>query len=165
MFKKYSLRYYNFRLAAAILATMLFGLLLVNSAKPSYTMKEAIGITGCFAVMIIISFIDYNWILKYFWLIYIVNIALLGAVLVFGHNGKGATRWIKIADGITLQPSEFTKLFLILFMAKVISMFKDRFNTGSFTYCSRRNGICTAGFVNDTAHLPYNMLSIVLCRN
>ncbi|HBH92876.1 MAG TPA: rod shape-determining protein RodA, partial [Bacteroides sp.] len=114
MFKKYSLRYYNFRLAAAILATMLFGLLLVNSAKPSYTMKEAIGITGCFAVMIIISFIDYNWILKYFWLIYIVNIALLGAVLVFGHNGKGATRWIKIADGITLQPSEFTKLFLIL---------------------------------------------------
>ena len=28
MFKKYSLRYYNFRLAAAILSTMLFGLLL-----------------------------------------------------------------------------------------------------------------------------------------
>jgi rod shape determining protein RodA len=72
MFKKYSLRYYNFRLAAAILATMLFGLLLVNSAKPSYTMKEAIGIAGCFAVMIIISFIDYNWILKYFWLIYTI---------------------------------------------------------------------------------------------
>ena len=33
MFKKYSLRYYNFRLAAAILATMLFGLLLAFRAS------------------------------------------------------------------------------------------------------------------------------------
>ncbi len=164
MFKKYSLRYYNFRLAAAILATMLFGLLLVNSAKPSYTMKEAIGITGCFAVMIIISFIDYNWILKYFWLIYIVNIALLGAVLVFGHNGKGATRWIKIADGITLQPSEFTKLFLILFMAKVISMFKDRFNTWKFLGILAASLIVPVGMVFAQPDLSTTLLiCLIIC--
>lgn len=132
MFKKYSLRYYNFRLATVVLTAMLFGLLLVNSAKPSYTMKDVIGIAGCFIVMIIISFIDYNWILKYFWLIYIVNAALLASLFIFGHNGKGATRWIRVIDGITIQPSEFAKIFLILFMAKIIAMFKDRFNTWKF---------------------------------
>ena len=68
MFKKYSLHYYNFRLALLILTTMLFGLIAVNSADPSYTNKHIIGIVGATVIMIVISFIDYNWILKYFWL-------------------------------------------------------------------------------------------------
>lgn len=132
MFKKYSLRYYNFRLVLVVLAAMLFGLMMINSASPSQTFKQAIGIAGCTVVMLIVSFIDYNWILKYFWLIYLLNLALLLYVIFSGHTGKGAKRWIEITDGITLQPSEFTKIFLILFMAKIIAMFKDRFNTWRF---------------------------------
>lgn len=132
MFKKYSLHYYNFRLALLILTTMLFGLIAVNSADSSYTNKHIIGIVGATVIMIVISFIDYNWILKYFWLIYIFNMVLLIIVKFAGHTGKGAKRWIEIRDNLTIQPSEFTKIFIILFMAKVIAMFKERFNTWKF---------------------------------
>lgn len=132
MFKKISLRHYNFRLLFVIITTMLFGLLSINSADPSYTNKQIIGIVGCVIVMIIFSFIDYNWILKYFWLTYLLNLVLLIYVKFAGKSTKGAARWIKITDGLTIQPSEFAKIFMILFIAKLIAMFKDRFNTWQF---------------------------------
>jgi len=37
--------------------------------------------------------------------------------LIFGYTGMGATRWIRIA-GFNLQISEFTKIAIVLFMAK-----------------------------------------------
>ena len=37
--------------------------------------------------------------------------------LIFGYTGMGATRWIRIA-GFNLQVSEFTKIAIVLFMAK-----------------------------------------------
>lgn len=132
MFKKYSLRYYNFRLLFFVFVTMGFGFLMVNSADSSYTKKELIGIIGCSLVMLFLSFVDYNWLLKYFWLLYICNLVLLFVVLAIPKSTNGAGRWIKVADGITIQPSEFCKIFLILFTAKIIAIFRDKFNTWLF---------------------------------
>lgn len=45
--------------------------------------------------------------------IYVVNLALLGAVLAFGTVGGGAQRWINIGF-YQFQPSELSKLFIVL---------------------------------------------------
>lgn len=50
----------------------------------------------------------------------IVAIALLGAVLVMGHGAQGAQRWIGWGS-FKIQPSEFAKLALVLYLAKVIA--------------------------------------------
>ena len=132
MFKKYQLKYYNFRMAAIVLITMIFGVVMINSADSSSTMKQCLGIAGGVVIMVFVSFIDYNWILKYYWLIYVGNLGLLLLVEILGHTGKGAQRWIRIIGPITIQPSELAKIFLILFTAKLIFMYKERFNTWKF---------------------------------
>lgn len=134
MFKKYQLRYYNFRLIIWVLVTSVIGVFVINSAKDSsFALKQAVGIGLGLVIMIVFSLIDYNWILKYYWLIYAVNIFLLVTVKLFGKEVGGAKRWIEIRkDSISIQPSEFAKLFLILFTAKVISMGKKQLNTAKF---------------------------------
>ncbi|WP_284473745.1 MULTISPECIES: FtsW/RodA/SpoVE family cell cycle protein [Clostridia] len=112
--------------------TSVFALSVVNSANSAYTMKQGAGIALSFVIMIIVSFIDYNWILKYFWIWYgIVTVMLIGVLTVFGHGSHGATRWFKIGP-VQLQPSEFLKLALILLVAKLVAANKEKLNSIKF---------------------------------
>ena len=119
MLKKYKLRSYNFILVFILIVTSVFALAVVNSANSAYTMKQGAGMVVSFIIMFIVSFIDYNWILKYFWIWYgVVTVMLIGVLTVFGHGSHGATRWFKIGP-IQLQPSEFLKLALILLLSLI----------------------------------------------
>ena len=132
MLKKYQLRSYNFILVFILIVTSVFALAVVNSANSAYTVKQGAGIAISFIIMIIVSFIDYNWILKYYWIWYaIVTIMLIGVLTVFGHGSHGATRWFKIGP-VQLQPSEFLKLALILLVAKLVAANKEKLNSIKF---------------------------------
>ena len=132
MLKKYKLRSYNFILVFILIVTSVFALAVVNSANSAYTMKQGAGMVVSFIIMFIVSFIDYNWILKYFWIWYgVVTVMLIGVLTVFGHGSHGATRWFKIGP-IQLQPSEFLKLALILLVAKLVAANKERLNSIKF---------------------------------
>ena len=131
MLKKYQLRSYNIRLVIALLITSGFGIIVINSANSAYTIRQCIGLAISLFLMAAVSFIDYNWILKYYWLIYIVNLAALLAVKLFGHESHGAKRWLGVGS-FQIQPSEFMKLIVAIFLAKVITMYKDRLNTWKF---------------------------------
>ncbi len=62
---------------------------------------------------------------KYQWLIpltYWINLGLLLSVELFGKKILGARRWIEIPGlGITIQPSEFIKITVLLMLAYLIS--------------------------------------------
>ena len=66
---------------------------------------------------VVISFIQPKNFLRFSWLIYGVNIFLLILVLILGHKGMGAQRWLIIGP-IRIQPSEFMKLSSILVLAR-----------------------------------------------
>ena len=132
MFKKFQLRYYNFRLVILILITSTIGVLVINSAKnSSFALKQCVGIGIGLTILIIVSLIDYNWLLKYYWLMYIADVFLLLLVLFLGTERGGAKRWMDFGF-IQIQPSELSKIFIILILAKVISMFKNKLNTWKF---------------------------------
>ena len=84
---------------------------------PSAQTKQIIGVCIGIVIMLVVSLIDFEWILNFYWVIYIINIVLLLCVEFFGANYNGAQRWIDLKI-TTLQPSDLTKIFLILFFAK-----------------------------------------------
>lgn len=117
--KPYHLKEYKFSLIILVVAISILGVLAVGSAKPAYQSKQILGLGIGLVVMVIISLIDYVWILNFYWLIYLFSIVILAVVLVFGTEVNGATRWIDLGF-TTFQPSELAKILLILFFAKFI---------------------------------------------
>lgn len=70
-------------------------------------------------IMIIVVFIDYNLIAKISPVLYGLGLVALGAVL-FTDPINGASSWFKISETITIQPSEFVKVILIIFLAYIL---------------------------------------------
>ena len=119
MIFNYNFKNYNFSLLLYVLALNVIGILVINSASgqdEGMVMKQMMGIALGLAMALVISLIPYQKLFAYSWGIYGGCIAILLAVLVFGRNVNGATRWIEIA-GIQFQPSEFVKHGLIVFGA------------------------------------------------
>lgn len=79
-------------------------------------------------IMLLVSYIDYNFILRFSWLIYLGAIGLLGLVIVAGEQSKGAQRWFKIG-GFQFQPSELVKILMILFLAYYFMRYEEKINS------------------------------------
>ena len=79
-------------------------------------------------LMILFYFIDYDFISKFYILIYVLNLILLLAVIIIGkHDNKSVTRWLMFGP-IGIQPSELSKLFMILFLSSLTSKYPERLN-------------------------------------
>ena len=117
MLRQYRLRDYNFRLVLWLSVLSVIGVLLVGSAEASLRNRQLAGVIAGITVMVIVSLIDFSWIMQFYWVLYILNIIMLAAVRVMGSTINGATRWISIA-GIRFQPVELSKILLILFFSR-----------------------------------------------
>lgn len=85
----------------------------------SFFKKELVWTCLGIFVYYVVSFIDYRKYSKYYRFIYVFNILMLVAVYIFGDEAKGAKRWIDLKV-VSVQPSEFAKLFLVLSFAAVL---------------------------------------------
>lgn len=63
---------------------------------------------------------DYRGLQRWEWPLYIVNLVLLLAVMLVGTSALGAQRWIEIGP-ITIQPSEFSKIIMIVCTASMLT--------------------------------------------
>lgn len=129
MLKGYRLRDYNFKLVFLVLVACIFGTIVINSADSSYTPKQIIGLIFCLVVMGVVSLIDYHYFCKLWIVLYILNLIMLLGVIPFGKTVNGARRWYGIGNSITIQPSEFTKVLIIICLAVLLTKFKDNINT------------------------------------
>ena len=128
MFKLYRLKNYNFRLIIWLLMISGIGVLLVGSAKASLQSRQLIGVILGLVVMVVVSLMDYSWLLNFYWIIYGVNIIMLLIVRFFGDSAGGATRWLDLGF-IRFQPTELSKILLIMFFARFLMDHEDTLNT------------------------------------
>ena len=75
--------------------------------------------------LILASIIDYNIIVRFSTLAYIVIIGLLIGVL-FTTPISGASSWFKITESVSFQPSEIGKIITILFLAFLMNKMQIR---------------------------------------
>ena len=127
----------DFVLIIIIIILLSFGIVMVLSASaPSalaetgdsytYVTKQAIFAVGGLAIMWFVSKIDYRIYKKFYWLIYWCSVGVLLLVLIpgLGINAGGARRWINVGFS-QFQPSEITKIGMIIFYAGYLSEHKE----------------------------------------
>ena len=111
-----------------ICALVLCGISLVALYSASYDAgldefkKQAMWMGISFILMIVVTFIDYKILVKLSPILYGGALLALIAVL-FTEPINGARSWFNIKDGLfSFQPAEMSKIFVILFMAYIISI-------------------------------------------
>lgn len=132
---KNSWKTFNFRIVIYVGILSFLGLLVIRSASLNSSVyagivnKQIMGICVGIFLMAILSFVDYHFLVKITPLIYLLNLALLLAVKIFGENVKGAQRWVVLPLIGQLQPSEFSKIAIIFTTAVILGHFKNQINS------------------------------------
>lgn len=130
---KFANNQFDFIICITIFLLLALGIVMVLSASAPASIAEGKGsysyvskqlIFACIGIclMFFISKIDYRFYKKYYWTIYFISWAILLLVVVpgLGLNVNGATRWINLGF-IQFQPSEITKIGMIIFYAGYLS--------------------------------------------
>lgn len=120
---------YDFKLIFLVISLTVLGIFAIGSARQAVQGRQVMGMALGLFLMLIVSFVDYHFVLKFYQLIYVLTIILLGLVLSpLGDDASGARRWLMIGT-FRFQPSELAKILLILFFAQYIMLNKDRLNS------------------------------------
>lgn len=122
-------QYFDFDLLLVIIFLMCFGLVMLYSTSAYsaqadfnndmfYFSKQAfIGVVS-FGVMLLVSRIDYHFYGAFSFEIFVFAMIMMGVVQTpLGVTIYGARRWIQLPFNMTLQPSEITKIAVILFIS------------------------------------------------
>ncbi|MFC1623939.1 rod shape-determining protein RodA [Candidatus Omnitrophota bacterium] len=110
--------------AGAIFAAGL--LFLFSSTYPNnvdYVLRQVMWFLLGALIFIFIINVNYRRIVGIGSIFYFLTIFLLTAVLVFGSRRLGAQRWLTIGS-LNIQPSEFGKLFITLFLVQYLASHK-----------------------------------------
>lgn len=137
MFDSRLLRNFDFVLLAAVILLNVISFIMIASATHAsgydgdiywFVKRQAtFFIINLILVVFSLRF-DYEQLERLSIPFYIFNLIMLLAVMFVGQAALGAQRWIQIGP-ITLQPSEFSKLIMIIVMAKIINDRKEDFTS------------------------------------
>lgn len=96
-----------------------------------YVGKQIAFLVGCFGVLFFMQVFSWKWLYKWAQPLLLIAGVLLLVAAFGGSNINGAGRWIKIpVVGLTFQPSEFAKIAIVIYMAKLLSDYQEE------RYCS-----------------------------
>ncbi len=124
------LKEYDYIQISALAALLLIGLIFIYSTGRQVGTPTATGAWIKQVKWIIVSIIawaffaggDYRKLKPFSIVFYLLTILLLVAVLLFGAKINGAHRWLVFKPvGLRLQPSELTKLSVVLFLSSLLS--------------------------------------------
>lgn len=125
-------------LLCAFVLIAFMGVAFVYSAtwNPAYgsginplVIKQIIWVVTGIVFLFVFANLDYLRVLNFAYAAYILNLALLVFLLLFGGERYGARRWIDFGP-FSLQPSEFVKITVILALAAYLG--DQRENIGKF---------------------------------
>lgn len=152
-------QYFDYDLLLVIIFLMCFGLVMLYSTSAYsaqgdfgndmyYFSKQAvIGILS-FGWMLFVSKIDYHFYGAFSKEIYIFAMIMMALVQTpLGVTSYGARRWIQLPGNMTLQPSEITKIAVILFISYELCRLGNKVSTKEGAIWIFSLGVLAAGGV------------------
>lgn len=129
-FKQYDIKRYNFSLIFSVMLLSGIGCFLIRLVQKegeNLFTRQIIGVTFGIILAVVVSLIDYHFISEFYIILYILNLGLLLYVKFFGKILNSSKRWIDLKY-FNLQPSELSKIIMILVMAKLFTMLRHKMN-------------------------------------
>ncbi len=125
MFDRRLLTYFDWGFACTVLGMACLGVLSIYSAnaltpspfRQTLHLRQLTWLAVGLVVLFLACTVSYRNLSRFAYVIFGASVLMLLVVLVLGKAGLGAQRWIRIG-GFAFQPSEFTKLSLVLFLAR-----------------------------------------------
>ncbi|MEC8063585.1 MAG: rod shape-determining protein RodA [Pseudomonadota bacterium] len=127
----------DFILLFMVLGYTTFGLLLLASAAEGNVMmivKQSFHVALAIIIAVVINTYSNLQIQRYAFFLYFFAVMLLVTVLVFGHVGKGAQRWLDLKF-VRFEPSEIMKIVLPLTLASYIQQHELPLRNSIFLQC------------------------------
>jgi cell division protein FtsW len=127
-------------LIAAALMLLVAGLMLSLAAGPAaanrigyddpfyFVYRQALFVFVAALILVASSTLDAVWARRLCAVLFLTCFVLMAALLLVGHEAKGATRWLRFG-GTTFQPSEIIKPALIVLSAWLLAQ-RDKFPKG-----------------------------------
>ena len=119
----------------SIIIFAIVSIITIGSAQkllPSETnlmVKQIVWYLVSFGLAFVVMTLGNNFLYKNAWIFYAVGVVSLIAVLFFGATINDAKCWFIIPGIGSLQPSEFMKIFLIIALGRLISDFKEQYDS------------------------------------
>ncbi len=93
-----------------------------------FVYRQGVFVMAAAVVLVASSLLDPVWVRRVCLVLFVVCFFLMAGLLMFGHEAKGATRWIRIW-GTTFQPSEIIKPALVVLTAWLLAQ-REKFPAG-----------------------------------
>ncbi|OLS41968.1 FtsW/RodA/SpoVE family cell cycle protein [Bacillus sp. MRMR6] len=140
------LKSYDFTLIIVMILLSLFGLVMIYSASMAWAVqwykvpsdhffqKQKLFLGVAAVAFTFFALLPYKFMKNTKFLIFMVSSSVLGllGLFMFGHVAGNAQSWFKIF-GFSLQPAEFVKLFVIIYLSAVYAKkqaYINQFNKG-----------------------------------
>jgi rod shape determining protein RodA len=140
------LKSFDYALALAVIGLSVFGVVMVYAATNAEATplsvvimdggmwrSQRLFVVSGVVLMLAFAAVDYRFVSRLYLYIYVLMVALLVLVLIVGaEDTTGTSRWFRfylpVVGMMSIQPSEFAKWFMVIFLAKLLDVKKERFN-------------------------------------
>jgi rod shape determining protein RodA len=122
------LKHIDWILVSLLLLNSIIGLAFIYSSSHylpgKYYLRQMIWIAISLLALFLLLSVDYKALVSFSSYLYILAVVALVGVLLFGKFVAGAKSWFRLSF-LQFQPSELTKIVLILLLASVFSKFRQ----------------------------------------
>lgn len=136
-FKAYNFKYYNLFLLLSAFILSFIGLTVIEVLQDPVDRlyeKQIMGLVLGILAALFVSLIDYHFMCKFYILFYLLNVGLLLWTRINGVSHYDAKRWIEVPGIGQMQPSEFCKILLILFLAALLNRNRRKIDKFHFLF-------------------------------
>jgi len=127
MIDRIQIKNIDLTLVAFLLLNSILGVIVIYSCSHylpgNYHLKQIFWIVISFIALILFISIDYKFLMAYSFYFYLIFIALLVWILLFGKLVAGTRSWIKFPF-FQIQPSELMKVAVILLLARIFAGYR-----------------------------------------